>query len=316
MVAEFPDAEVPAAVTAAAAGRTVRLVWQNEVGGLTFEAGRGAGRCFIKWSPAASWIDLAGEAERLSWAAPFHPVPRVLARGADVAGSWLVTAGLPGDSAVSQRWVADPATAVRAIGAGLRALHEALSVTGCPFSWSAEDRLADARRQAAASRLDPGGWHEIHQGLGVAGALRRAADIPPADRLVVCHGDACAPNTLLTPDGRWSGHVDFGLLGIADRWADIAVASWSTEWNYGPGWEPLLLDAYGIEPDPERTQYYRLLWDLSSLPCQVWQHWAAARTGPSSSRSSPARGRRRPRVSGGARAGRRTTRRRTRRRRR
>jgi kanamycin kinase len=24
----------------------------------------------------------------------------------------------------------------------------------------------------------------------------------------------------------------------------------------------LLLDAYGIEPDAERTRYYRLLWEL------------------------------------------------------
>jgi kanamycin kinase len=103
-----------------------------------------------------------------------------------------------------------------------------------------------------------------HQDLSTAEALRLAADIPPIDRLVVCHADACAPNTLITPDGHWSGHVDLGLLGAADRWADIAVATWSAEWNYGPGWEPAMLGAYGIEPDPGRTRYYRLLFDLSS----------------------------------------------------
>jgi hypothetical protein len=43
---------------------------------------------------------------------------------------------------------------------------------------------------------------------------------------------------------------------------DLAIATWSTTWNYGPGWEIPLLDAYGIAPDPERTRYYRLLWDL------------------------------------------------------
>ena len=87
-------------------------------------------------------------------------------------------------------------------------------------------------------------------------------EIPPADKLVVCHGDACAPNTLITDDGRWSGHVDLGDLGVADRWADLAIATWSTGWNYGPGWEQVLLDAYGIKPDEERTSYYRLLWEL------------------------------------------------------
>jgi kanamycin kinase len=25
--------------------------------------------------------------------------------------------------------------------------------------------------------------------------------------------------------------VDLGELGIADRWADLAVATWSTEWT-------------------------------------------------------------------------------------
>lgn len=72
-----------------------------------------------------------------------------------------------------------------------------------------------------------------------------------------------APNTIVGADGRWSGHVDLGALGVADRWADLAVATWSTSWNYGPGFEDVLLEAYGIDPDPLRTAYHRLLWDLT-----------------------------------------------------
>ena len=37
----------------------------------------------------------------------------------------------------------------------------------------------------------------------------------------------------------------------------------STEWNYGPGWEGALLEAYGISPDPERLAYYRELWNAT-----------------------------------------------------
>ena len=96
--------------------------------------------------------------------------------------------------------------------------------------------------------------------------LARVQDIPPADRLVVCHGDACAPNTLVGDDGSCIGHVDLGRLGVADRWADLAVATWSTVWNYGPGYEDLLLAKYGIAPDPECTAFYRRLWDLGSGP--------------------------------------------------
>ena len=70
------------------------------------------------------------------------------------------------------------------------------------------------------------------------------------------------PHTLIADSGRWSGHVDLGDLGVADRRADLAIATWSAGWNYGPGWERLLLDAYGIKPDAERIRYYRLLWEL------------------------------------------------------
>ena len=258
---------VPAPVAAVAAGRPARQVWQNAVGGRTFEVGSGGGggrtdRCFVKWTPVASGIDLAAEASRMAWAVSFTPVPRVIGQGADEAGSWIVTSALPGQSAVMPRWQSDPATAVAAIGEGLRAMHDALPVPACPFSWMAAGRLADARRRARQGRVDPADWHEDHQPLGVGQALDLLADIPPVDRLVVCHGDACAPNTLIGEDGRWSGHVDLGELGVADRWADLAIATWSAGWNYGPGWERPLLDAYGVSADPDRTRYYRLLWDL------------------------------------------------------
>ena len=59
-------------------------------------------------------------------------------------------------------------------------------------------------------------------------ALDALADIPAADELVVCHGDACAPNTLIGPDGHWTGHVALSELGVADRWADLARAGVAT----------------------------------------------------------------------------------------
>lgn len=255
------SATPPEAVRELAGARRVRLAWENE-DALTFEVGNGPDRCFVKWAPAGSRLHLAAEAARMTWAVAYTPVPRVLDLGADGEGSWLVTAALPGQSAVSQRWLADPRTAVTAIGEGLRAIHDAMPVTHCPFSWMAQERIAAAQRATVAGRLDTSDWAPEHLELGIEGALAQVQNAPPADKLVVCHGDACAPNTLIADGGRWSGHVDLGDLGVADRWADLAVATWSTEWNYGPDWEQVLLDAYGIKPDTGRTRYYRLLWEL------------------------------------------------------
>lgn len=242
------DVEVPIPVLREAAGRSVRAVWLNEIHGLTFQLGEGADREFIKWLPGHDGTDLAAEARRMEWARPHTPVPRPLGCGVERSGAWLRTTGLMGESAVSPRWVADPRTAVTAIGRGLRALHDALPVRDCPFSWSVANRLASA---PTAGRITPAQARVM---------LDRA---PPVDTLVVCHGDACAPNTLIDDTGQWSAHVDLGALGVADRWADLAVATWSTQWNYGPGWEDAVLEAYGITPDPDRIAYYRQVWDVT-----------------------------------------------------
>ena len=224
---------VPDIVAAIAGGRPVVPVWENELGGVTFDID--GGREFVKVYPDDQAHLLAAEVPRLRWAGKYTPVPEVLASGP----GWLHTARLAGRTAVDPRWADAPCTAARAIGDGLRRLHDALPVDDCPFgrpSWV-------------------------------------PADAPPADRLVVCHGDACSPNTLMADDGTFSGHVDLGDLGVADRppqaggapRADLAIATLSLDWNFpteGPrGFQDVLLDAYGIAPDVDRIAFYRPAWD-------------------------------------------------------
>ncbi|OSC41468.1 phosphotransferase [Mycobacterium decipiens] len=241
----FPSspAPPPAIVTRFAAGRPVLPVWVNELGGITFRVDSGvrAGTEFIKVARTGT-ADFANEARKLRWAAPYLAVPRVLGVGVDGDWTWLRTGALPGLSAVHPRWRAAPQVAVRALGEGLRTLHDSLPVRSCPFDWSLTSRLA---KLAPARRAELG-------------------DPPPVDQLVVCHGDACSPNTVLDDDGGCCGHVDFGDLGVADRWADLAVATLSLHWNYpdcpGRVWDDEFFAAYGLEPDAARIDYYRRLW--------------------------------------------------------
>ncbi|MBX3195071.1 MAG: aminoglycoside 3'-phosphotransferase [Microbacteriaceae bacterium] len=228
--------EVPVLVRAVAGGVPVDAVWRNELGGLTF---RSADR-FYKWNPRGSGIDLEGEHRRLDWARRFVTVPEVLDRVRDDAGQVMVTRALDAESAVSAGWRERPADAVRAIGRGLRLLHDALPVPACPFDWSVESR-------GGARRL-PG------------------RDVPDIDVLVVCHGDACAPNFLIGAYGSPGGFVDLGSLGVADRWADLAVASMSLHWNFDPPCEDYFWDAYGVDPDAVRIAFYRDLWNAEDEP--------------------------------------------------
>ncbi|GAB3596181.1 phosphotransferase [Microbacterium tumbae] len=233
------DLTVPGRVRDLARGAALKPVWENGIGGLTFRTDDGR---FIKWGPHDPEANMRDEAERMRWAGRWICVPEVIEQGEDAGHEWLVTVAIDAMSAVDPRWREDPATAVRGVGEGLRMLHDALPVADCPWEWGVETRLAGARER----------------GADVPAHLEHP---PPVDRLVVCHGDPCMPNTLLSASGAVAGHVDLAALGVADRWADIAVAAMSTGWNAGPGWEDALIAAYGVEPDRERLAYYRELWN-------------------------------------------------------
>jgi kanamycin kinase len=143
---------------------------------------------------------------------------------------------VPGESAVGDTWRSRRPEAIQAIATGLRAIH-AIPIDDFPSGWTSEV------------------W------VGRTGSLGTR---PPLDRPVLVHGDACAPNTLISSAGEWTGNVDFGDLAVGDRWADLAIASLSLDWNFGEGHQGELFDDYGIEPDEERIRYYRALWDLES----------------------------------------------------
>ncbi|HNP57955.1 MAG TPA: phosphotransferase [Gordonia sp. (in: high G+C Gram-positive bacteria)] len=186
---------IPERVRLLARGAALSCLWANELGGLTFLATAADGEDFvIKWGPRNQETSMRAEAERLRWAQEWIRVPTVIDQGEDDDHEWLVTAAVQvGDavaqSAVAPRWLADPATAVRAVGEGLRAMHDSLPVRECPWEWSVTNRIAGAAERA----------------ITVPDHLREA---PPPDRLVVCHGDACCPNTLMGDGGRWVAHVD------------------------------------------------------------------------------------------------------------
>jgi kanamycin kinase len=223
---------IPSVVRQLAGQDDPHFIWMNERGGVTFRLGNR----FVKWNPRGSGLDLEAERLRLEWAIQWHPVPRILDWGRDDEAQWMVTAALPGEGAVMERWRARPRDAARAIGRGLRMLHDTLPVDGCPFDWSVEARI---NHRLPVDQLG----------------------MPSIDRLVVCHGDPCSPNTIIAPDGSPAGHVDVGSLGVADRWADLAVASMNLGYNYGPDWEGEFFMAYGIKPDEERMAFYRFLWE-------------------------------------------------------
>lgn len=205
---------------------------------------------------------LIAERDRLIWAAAWLPVPRVLNYGNDDVWEWLLTAGMEGVNGVHDDLRGDPASLVAWLAEGLRRLH-ALPAAGCPFECGVDTLLRSAEQRVARGVVNPKmDFQPEHAVMTAAEALARLVRTRPSrEDLVVCHGDYCPPNVLIR-EGRVAGYVDLGGLGVADRWWDLAVATWSMTWNFGPGWEDHFLAVYGVRRRPRKMAFYRLLHDL------------------------------------------------------
>jgi kanamycin kinase len=219
---------------------------------------------YLKLGRSGGYPGMAAEAARLSWAAAHLPVPHVVDVGTDGTVEWLITAGLPGQPGTCLAR-GDPRVVVTALGEGLRRFHDAAPVDRCPFDFRLESAMAHARRRVHTGLVDATQLNDDHRRFASADAtLARLESLRPShDDLVVCHGDYCPPNALLA-DNRVVAYVDLGELGVADRWWDVAIGTWSATWNFGNGLEELFLASYGIGPGPDRQVFYRLLYDLAS----------------------------------------------------
>ena len=143
--------------------------------------------------------------------------------------------------------------------------HETLPVADCPFDvWTFDGAIEHCERRVHDDTIAWDGFRGRNESFTPAEALAELRRLrPDAEEPVVCHGDYCFPNVFIE-DGRITGFLDLGELVVADRWRDIAVGAWSVTWNVDPALEPLFYEAYGVEPDEQRTAFFRLLYELSA----------------------------------------------------
>jgi aminoglycoside 3'-phosphotransferase-2 len=64
----------------------------------------------------------------------------------------------------------------------------------------------------------------------------------------------------MAANGNFTGFIDCGRLGLADRHQDLALACWSVEYNLGKEWVMPFFALYnGPVIDEKKIAFYRLL---------------------------------------------------------
>ncbi|MCF7751010.1 aminoglycoside 3'-phosphotransferase [Bacillus subtilis subsp. subtilis] len=216
---------------------------------------------FLKTEPVHVFSELPAEVARLRWLRGQGMAVPVVVDALEEAGRhWLWMSALPGAD-LSSSPALGAAQVVALVAAALRQLH-VLPVSACPFDHRLPVRLAAAQARAAAGQVDAEDFDDARQGLSAQQVLQQLqAQVPAQADLVVTHGDACLPN-LMADHGRFSGFIDCGRLGVADRHQDLALAARSIGDHLGAAWVAPFFAHYGIEPDTARLDFYCLLDEL------------------------------------------------------
>ncbi|MDX3427428.1 APH(3'') family aminoglycoside O-phosphotransferase [Streptomyces sp. ME01-18a] len=222
---------------------------------------------YAKCVPAADAADLKAERDRVAWlSGQGVPGPRVLDWQSGDAGACLVTAavsGVPADQVPAE----DLRVAWERIADAVRRLH-GTPVSRCPFRRGLDAMVAVARDVVARDAVNAEFLPVDQQRTPATELLGRLTRQIPQRReqeaadTVVCHGDLCLPNIILDPQTLdVSGFVDLGRLGLADRYADLALLlanareTWTGE-EQARAADTAFAERYGIDLDHDRLRFY------------------------------------------------------------
>lgn len=213
---------------------------------------------FLKTGIEADTAALIAEHDRLRWLAGRASVPRVVNFAVDANRATLLIEGLAGVNGAevpARLW--QQVTVQFAVE--LRRLHS-VDPSACPFDHTLEQVLPAARARAMAGRVDETDFDVErlgHTAIELLGPLYQ--ERPECEEIVVTHGDACLPNVNFD-GGTFSGFVDCGRCGRADRYQDLALAARSIDRNFGAKFVAEFFGAYGIDSvDAAKVSYYQLV---------------------------------------------------------
>lgn len=205
---------------------------------------------------------LTKEYEKLKWLDNKLKVPKIIIYENIDNTEYLLTEALKGEMVCSDYYLDNPMLGIPIIINAFKELYK-IDISDCPFDVSLDYKLELVKNNIFGNLLDESIMSEevLEKFKTPKNIYQYLVKNRFEEELVFSHGDVSLPN-LFTNNGEFTGFIDVGECGIADKWFDIAIAVKTIKRNYG---DEAVLEFYKqleIEPDTFKIDYYLLLMEL------------------------------------------------------
>lgn len=215
------------------------------------------------------------EREVSKWLNTNFPIPEIIEYVEENNMVYTLMTKIKGNMLCDEKYMNNPDLLLEIISESIQMLWK-VDIHNCPISASLlENRLKQARYNVEHNLVN---INDVEPDTFGPNAFKDPFELlswlennKPQQDIVLTHGDFCLPN-VFAMENHFSGFIDIGKMGPADRWQDIAIVLRSLKHNaegyftdgkpYFTFSPPMLLQKLGIPFDEEKNRYYKLLDEL------------------------------------------------------
>ncbi len=172
---------------------------------------------------------------------------------------WLCMSALQGHTLDYYIGQIEEKEIVRRYATALKSLHS-LNIDRCALIQDLDKKVARARYNMENGLVDISELQPDNQSCNMNELFEKLISIQPTDfELVFTHGDYCFDNIIYNKD-QFSGFIDIGNGGVADKYQDIALAVRSIHDNFCSELADVFYKEYGLSKiDNSKLEFYALL---------------------------------------------------------
>lgn len=205
---------------------------------------------------------LTSEYNALKWLDGKLLVPKIVLYTVNNEIEFLITEKIPGEMVCSDNIINDYKKGLKVIVEAFNNIYD-VDIKNCPFDVSLDYKL-----NLVKSNVDNGLINYDELSENTKSKFKNLNEILDylfenrfEEELCFSHGDTSLPN-IFCNNGKFSGFIDVGECGIADKWFDLAICQKSIKRNYGENAISEFYSELNIVPDNYKINYYLLMMEL------------------------------------------------------